>query len=559
MNDCCDTQVGNPEMDMTVARVALGKGDTVHAAHHLAGALGSDPSRADANELWEQLRGSTDDMLELFPVAEEMWFGTAACAARAMAEQGRVDDAWPFLCQANAAAPHIHYVAWTRGWGLPSEDAVLASFHALFRIHDAALWEILAHSLCSRAYEAYPSNAQIMVFASIGARRGGDLDLSLLCAQSAVRADPTWFAYSTLANIHRERGEWDETIGAWEQALALDPADVTVLLDWGDTCLGRDEPEQARLQYKQALERKPGQPWAAASIRYLDWLAKPTVAAGQEVIAWCRQQTDSARAQWVADQCVPWRGYLPSPTDATANALAQLFEKGLEAAKVTVSHYECPSLYLTARRAFPNLTIGWKEIPTPHPSVPVLLDTQALFHWDGDQAQPALAAADPVISSRIAELAWSAFQCDEWLRIGAQLAKEFSGREADVLATAVNPPTPPDNAPPHHWHWRVQHAAAFVLASYPGQKGPHVDALKAMVSVRHDWLAIAALAAMCARGETDQEFAQTAIDCGIEVLKAPPSAGAFPTSTIAWHMFLRLDPTNVYKQHAHAISLLDAE
>lgn len=545
-----------PEMEADVVRLAIQQRDLPHAAHHMAGLLASDPLSHAHLELFGQLAGLAGaELVELFPMSKGVWFGTAACRARALALAGEHAEAVSLLCRIAVAMPSVPYLVWARAWPLPSAEQVFASLQPLLQIEQEDTWKLALQTVVDRALAAYPEDAELAWLGSIGARRSGDLQRAVELAQRSVSSAPSWMGYVTLANAHRALSRWDETEQAWEAALRIDPEDASVLLDWGDTLFERRKHAEARERYSQALQRRPGQPWAEASIRYLDWMADPTTARWRDLSRWALQQ-GTGRARWARARATPWLGYLPPPTDATARALDQ----SASPVALGVSHLEGPSVLWAAVLAAPGITIQIGEIPDPDPREPLVETDWTLWTWEHTQPRPALAPPAADVAAAVGELAACDYDAELWLGRATRLAHELGPSAIDdLLAAALHPPRAPEGIGVHRWLWRVQHAAAFVLAAYPGWEGAHRNALWAMGGVRNDWLAIAALAAGLARAEADEHVAEDVLTLALTILKSPPGSGAFSTARAAWYAVLRLDPDDTLGLYEQAAGFLDAD
>jgi tetratricopeptide (TPR) repeat protein len=80
--------------------------------------------------------------------------------------------------------------------------------------------------------------------------------------------EPTWRSAVALANALRRAGDTDGSIDAFRAAAAIDPEDVTALLDIGDTLLGAERWAEAQVAYEEALAREADHAWATPSAVY---------------------------------------------------------------------------------------------------------------------------------------------------------------------------------------------------------------------------------------------------------------------------------------------------
>ncbi|MDI3280025.1 MAG: tetratricopeptide repeat protein [Bacillota bacterium] len=79
-----------------------------------------------------------------------------------------------------------------------------------------------------------------------------------------------------LGNLHYDRGQYAEAITYYEQALALNPDDVNVLVDTGTAYFYRQpsDPDRALAYYQRALERAPTFPNALYNKGIVLWQGK---------------------------------------------------------------------------------------------------------------------------------------------------------------------------------------------------------------------------------------------------------------------------------------------
>jgi tetratricopeptide (TPR) repeat protein len=96
----------------------------------------------------------------------------------------------------------------------------------------------------------------------------GRFDEAIANARARHDRAPTWATAVSLANALRRSKDTTGAIAAFRAAAAIDPTDATALLDVGDMLLAGEDWGGARAAYEQALEREPGQAWAAPSACY---------------------------------------------------------------------------------------------------------------------------------------------------------------------------------------------------------------------------------------------------------------------------------------------------
>jgi tetratricopeptide (TPR) repeat protein len=564
MAECDHDQPLTPEMDATVARVAMGEGDLAHAAHHVAGALASDPERHDLLALLDDLveaAGGPEAARALFPVDGGTWYGAAAVHARLVAAADPIAGL-DLLCQVVSVRPDVPYLRWALPWvdRLPAERAAV-SLSQLLAVEappgSPAVDRTLAPALelLGRLREAHPDEASLWPISSMLVRRAGRPDEAYRLAKTAFERFPSWNGAVALANACKAVDRFAEAQDAWRAALKLEGDPIPVLLDWADALLDRWELEGARSKYHEVLERQDDHPWAIPSALYVEWARNPSSALRLSLARYAQKNPDNQRARFLAEQAAPWVGRLPPPQEATIGALAQLVDQRgalSGAVKLNLSQLESPSSQMAARRLAKvhggRVTLRIGEVSRPDLREPFGEVRWRLWRWEGTDASPALPEpSDPRAGQVLAKLASARFHATEWLARGQQIAAqhglalgmssegptlgisseggEAAGVEA-VLAAALHPPAGPDWCTPWDWAYRVAHAAGFVLVGAPGWDGTaHRDGLWSMVGARNDWLAVGAVAAIAERGRNDPEVRADAEPKLIALLKEGPEAG----------------------------------
>ncbi|MEZ4328708.1 MAG: hypothetical protein R3B40_26020 [Polyangiales bacterium] len=560
----CDHCDPSPDEELRIARDAIASGDLPHAAHHVAGLLAHDPHAPPYLRLWGSLSAAAGPQLAaLFDRGEgALWFGLAACLARAQYEQGNADAAYVQLCQVAWAAPQISYLEWTRDWELPSEAALCSATAQLLHVQDAVLWQRAMASFGERAAAAHPSCAKLLTSLSIGARRSGDARRAVALARQSLRAAPTWLGEIALANACRELGDVVEMEAAWTRAAEIDPQDHCALLDWGDYLLTTGDLHAARDKYTRALGRSPGDAWATGSIWYLDYLEAPSARSRQRLAARVRAHPENVRARSALDAVTPWLGFLPNPTDATANMLASLGDGPHGAFRIAVTHLEGASVLHAAHCMLPELTLTAGRVPTPDPRTPLGSPRWRLYEWTDLRPLPSLPRPHQEASAYLEPLLEAAYGADAWSRHASDVAARIEpAHTSELLALAVHAQPGPD--PLYLRLWTQQHAVAFVLTAMlqldSCRDGAPLHGLRSMLAVRNDWAAIAALAALTAFGETDAAVRELALEAALDVLREAPNEGSWETAEPAWYAVLRLDPDDSLGLHDRALQWLDGD
>jgi tetratricopeptide (TPR) repeat protein len=120
----------------------------------------------------------------------------------------------------------------------------------------------------------------------------GDAAAAIENARTYHRRAPTWRTAATLGNALRRGGDDDGAVAAFREAAALDPEDVTSLLDAGDILLRAERWSEAARTYGDALARERDHAWAGPSACFARYRATGDRAALAELRSMARQPLD---------------------------------------------------------------------------------------------------------------------------------------------------------------------------------------------------------------------------------------------------------------------------
>src|SRR5688572_11087882 len=230
-----------PAQDLELAKRALASGNLSHAAHHVACAIAVDPLGPQYLEMIDELMRNTDDPLSLAPSEDGAFYGTVALRAYIHAQRGEYQDAIDLILQVVGAKPDVPYLEWLDRWlerdgvlnGIDPEMFAVSCQKCIDsldrptedpRYAQAALPEVVKR--IGRVREHHHLAQRLGFVHSIAARRAGDLDLSLQIARELDAKAPSYLVSVALAGAHRERGELESAIHAFERALEFEPEDV---------------------------------------------------------------------------------------------------------------------------------------------------------------------------------------------------------------------------------------------------------------------------------------------------------------------------------------------
>jgi tetratricopeptide (TPR) repeat protein len=540
-------QASTPEEEIAIARRALAEGDPKHAMHHLAGALAADPLRPEWLALLDEVIQAGDNDPELAPLTGDRppFYGTVALHAYILTKRGDLGPGVNLLMQVIQAFPQVPYIDWLVAWldrpeaagRLPMgqvawflsqmvqqypglRDQREGARHTLDRLPD----------FIRKVRATQPPDARVLGISVSMLRRLGCLDEALEYARAAYELQPSYASAVAIAVAHESRREPDAALEAYRQALTFDPKDVAARLSMADLLWDYNRTQDAEAMYAEALQIEPSQPWALPSHLYLRWWHTGDEGFRFKLLALADACPDNDRARQMAESATPYLGYLPEPSDATTNMMKKvLADTGtINMSSMSVSCLEAPSNYL----AFPQLNqmkVDVGDLHKPDPRVPRRSVEHILWRYEGMKPTPAVSAPTPEVASVVEQLARQRYQLNAWCRqarrLGAGLGPQ---RIPELLATMVHPPMPEGVTRPWGWVYRVQVAAALLIAqTEPAWAGSaRRSALLSLVWGPLDWTVDAALVALAAIATEEEETAEDIAGIFREVRSDLPRGGA---------------------------------
>jgi tetratricopeptide (TPR) repeat protein len=518
------------EQDLAVVRGALETGDLEHAAHHLAGAVGEDPLHPEVSRAliaFQEAAGAR--ALELVPMEGEIFHGLAALRAWLLCAAGQHDEALSLLLQAQAAVPTVPYAGWLERWlgqpsflhaiapdGLASHAEMVLQAAPPERPGDAADTVARVLAALQRAQEAHPASARLFFVTCRSLRRAGRLDEALQLAELRRRTRPDYFTFIAMASVQREQGKLAAAVDSFRGALEHEPEDVGARLDIGDLTLELGRLDQALAAYQEAIALEPGEPWAQPSALLVRHRLGEA-GARDALIAFAAEHPDNERARSLLEELEPYVLSLPRRPESLVNMAAQVaeLEPGAGIESLALSSLEAPSAVAAFRSALLDakveggcaISIG--EIPEPDPREPLRPVSVQLWSYGlgpvgggkaehrSTEARPAVAAPPAEVAAALAALAREPYRLERWWEQAGALGAAQASRAEAVLACMVHPPPHPDELTPWDWMFRVQVAAALVIARLPGAwPGQRRELLFSLALGPTDWTSTAALIAL---------------------------------------------------------------
>jgi hypothetical protein len=563
--DVCDTgccEKLEAEGEIAVARLVMDGGDLAHAANHVGGAVGTDPSLPEAYEVLAELvarAGGPEAALELFPPSVS-YVGSHACRAALLASVGRPSEAVFLLGAVIGTVPTDPWAsaAWLGALTTPEAAADLdpgavasALAHVTQAIADPAEEPVRSavapyYALVREVVGRHPDHKPLVCLASSLARRMDDLDTAIAWARTAVdyRTEPGGEALGVamLGSALRRAGRPEETITLWREAVRLQPSQTFLAVDLAETLAGVGRPAEGVAVLEPVVRAVPDHPKAVPALHALRY---EVMADSRHLLALhdhLRQYPDHGYAgylltRWCGGQ--PWLSEVESPVEATAHGVRRIVDQmgfgTTEKVRMELSGLETPSSVLTARLAAPAFQVGYTGIPKPDPRLPVRDVEVCVWRFEGTDGQPAVPPPSEQALALARDLATY-----RWGTPPALYDRAFglAGLPlADLLGLLVHPPSPVD-APwaegwavkaPEYWVRAVQTLACAGIAHHKAEEpwagSERRAVLLDLLDGPEDWVCEAAAMALVTVGWMFPETREEIGDRVLGRLKAVTKAG----------------------------------
>jgi tetratricopeptide (TPR) repeat protein len=548
---CCDKL--EAEGEIAVARLVMDGGDLAHAANHVGGAVGTDPSLPEAYEVLAELvarAGGPEAALELFPPSVS-YVGSHACRAALLSAVGRHSEAVFLLGAVIGTAPADPWAsaAWLAALTTPEAAADLdpgavstALAHVTQAITDPA--EEPARSAVAPYYALvrevvgqHPDHKPLVCLASSLARRMDDLDTAIAWARSAAdfRTEPGGDALGAamLGSALRRAGRAEEAIALWRETVRQQPSQTFLAVDLAETLAGLGRPAEGVAVLEPVVRAVPDHEKAVPALSALRYQVSGDSRHLLALHDHLRQYPDHRYAgyllaRWCDDQ--PWLSRNDFATEATTNAVHELVKRqgfGVTGnIRMQLSGLETPSSVLTARLAAPGFTATYTAIPQPDPRVPYREGEVRLWRFEDTDSQPAVPPPSEKASALARDLATHHWQTPPALY---DRAFGLAGLPlADLLGLLVHPPSPRESPwpgesalkAPDFWVRAVQTLACTAIAHHQAEEpwagSARRSVLLDLLDGPEDWVCEAAGMALVTVGWM---FPETRAEVGERVLE----------------------------------------
>ncbi|MCI0739407.1 MAG: hypothetical protein L0Y72_10215 [Gemmataceae bacterium] len=548
----------------------LAKGDLVHGAFHLAGAIVEEPLNEDWLKLVDRYIAAAPEPLELAPLKEGPegnWLGIAALRALILGKTNRIPEAVALVLQAVMARPDKPYLDWAISWleQEPAEGprvdrkALLTFFGYVLQRYPGTV--ITAQDrvedlgrLCRFAMQtiADPDAEVMLTFARVAlVRKLGRLDEALAAAERGYARHPGYFMAGSLASVYDGRGDHESWLRWQRVALEHDPKNVPVRLELGDRSLDAGQLAEAIRWYEEALACEPEQPWALPSL-YAARHLQGDVRARTQLETYAALHPDNLRAASLIRRGIPYIGFLPEPQEATLGILRQITElaKSPEgpprgSCTVTLNAIEAPSSRLACSLGIAALGIDLDipftitNIQAPDPRLPRRPVQYQVWKYREQRkllrrtltTDPIAAVPEPnaAVTAAVAEIAMSPYDRPVWLAAAADLVRRRKPRIEDLLGVCAFPPSLPANVYAPIWIQRVQVVAALAMASFdsevPWPSSRRKQVLFDLASGAMDWTVDAAVIALTALAQVEQGISEEIVELFLGLVRQQPRPG----------------------------------
>ena len=522
MNDHSHREEPDLETELTTVKTALEADDLTHGAHHLAAAMAVGAGDPRVKNLLlrfsERAAALEQDPLVLFVLEETAFHGTVVCHAHFLRKAGEIEPALWLITQAMVARPESNYEALLSEFDpdtLDPEGMMRCLKFYFDHVEPEAQTDAGAHLLAlgRSAAAQNPDNESLWFLTCIFVRRSGQPEEAARMAEARMAQSPTSMVAVALAGAHRESGDLEAAIVAFQKGAELDPENLSLYLDIGDLHLELEQLEESAAAYQHVLDQDPEHPWALPSLMRCQQLMgdeeKRT-----ELEALAEAGNDRA-VDILSEDDVAWVDYLPVRRDAIVNVARQISdeaEPGAELSDITLSAVEAPSAVIAFERALDRAGIGFGQvvINVEDGSGDARIGPGAegiklfpIWNYEGNQAIAVQPVPDEKLVRAVLTIALSPFDPEQWWARGFTLeasAEELAGALAhlpsDALIDEVSGEEDID-IPEVFFHYQV--AITYALAAHPARR----DILMQIALGPVDWTTTAALGALAEFAERE--------------------------------------------------------
>lgn len=489
-----------PEQDASLAHAALAAGDLQHALQHALGALTADLQNPAWTALLDRVLDATDDPLAFTAFGDNPWHGQVAAHARALHRLGHHTAALSLLIQ---IAQHLPDQGWLRWGEIRAVEQAEHLWYPLLAYREAHQHTPERMAPVVELLDRLPRAPRLRWIRSLALRSLGRYEEALAASEAAFSADPVReFLISSACSL-RALQRPDEAVAAYRRAQHMKPDDLSPTLDIADTLFDAERFREALSAYRYYEAEHPDHPWATPSALFCQWQVSGETEDFYTLTRWLNANPASRRAQQLLkltqasdpqvqiegaqigeqaeDAAGRWLRHLPSPADASINAIRNLAAREQQIPQgaqlqLSASGLESPSVLLAweelcRRRGWEaSLELRCDVQSDPDPREPIPEVGIALWTWEGHRPVAQFSPEFPELGAAVAEVAARPFDADGW-------AAALRGRgwddaqTGDLACWMLEPPPGPAGITPWDWVLRFQTACALGMAAAGGWQG----------------------------------------------------------------------------------------
>ena len=490
----------SPAQDATLAYAALSSGNLQHALQHAMSAVTADLQNPAWTAILDRVLDASEDPISFTAFGEDPWHGQVAAHARALHRLGHHAAALSLLIQ---IAQHLPLEGWLHWGNIRATDQAEHLWYPLLAYREAHQNTPAHMAPVLPLLDRLPRAPRLRWIRSLVLRSLGQYEEALAASEAAFSADPVREYLISSACSLRALDRTDEAVAAYRRAQHMKADELSPSLDIGDTLFDAGRYREALSAYRYFEAAHPDHVWATPSALFCQWQVSGETADFHTLARWLQAHPDSRRAQHLlglvqaspaeeivappaADPAALWRTVLPSPVDASINAIRNLAaqEKNLQPGaqlQLSASGLESPSVLLAweelcRRRGWTAaLELRCDVQQDPDPRLPIPEVGVALWTWEGNQPVAQFSPEFPDLGELVAQVARTPFDADAWAaafqqmrRSGLELSDAQTG---DLACWMLEPPPGPADIDPWDWVLRFQTACALGMAAQGGWQG----------------------------------------------------------------------------------------
>jgi tetratricopeptide (TPR) repeat protein len=549
-----------PEQDIRLAQQAFNQGELAQAIFHLSYALSSDPQNQEWLALLEQIITHADNPLKLISL-EESNFALVATKAYILARLGDYDTAIYWLVRVLKVISNLSYLPWIVKWlsipgvvDITESDTIVMLFSVLLaKMSEEEIENPITRNciesllpILEELYQGESEKELVAFFLASILRKLNRIDEAFKVAHKTYNAYPSWRTAVSVALVYRTRGEIEQAIAFYQQALQHEPTDLSARLDMADLLCSHGRLEEGISYYQQVLAIEPEHPWAYPHYLYYQFFLQRNLSWKEKLQKYAAIAPDNQEAVSLAQELeelfTPYVGYLPPPEGEIVKMLSKWDKSAIkpdyeDLTALSLNAIESPSsrlamdIYLKEQFGKNDLTVEVQQIQTPDPRIARSSVDYLLWEYQENNPKRSISPPSTQVSELIAYLASRHYYLPDWLKETRLIASRLdSDKLVELLGVMVHPPQRPPEIKIWDWIQRVQVAAAFTIAYL--DEGWHNSLRKrvlfSLLLGPMDWTVEAAVVALTQIALEEESAAPEILHLFINLLNSVPKPGYCP-------------------------------